>query len=252
MNAFRKTSAVLLVCVLVGGWFVHPAAGQSFKEADQFYKDSKYDEAVEAYEKLLRGGSESGNLYYNLGNSYFKKGDLGRAILNYERAKLFIPHDSDLRSNYDFVRGVLNLPARYSSEIWFFRWLDRLFDGAGLNMLTILVSALWLTMIVLLSAALFLSAFRQFAAPLAGMLAVLLIVCSLALSRKIGYYEHGAVVTANGADAKFEPNSGATTYFKLAEGQSILMLDRSAGWVKILRPDSKIGWVEAADVSAIR
>jgi tetratricopeptide (TPR) repeat protein len=228
------------------------AAAQSFKDANQLYKDSKYGQAIEAYEKISRSGFESGHLYYNLGNSYFKKGELGRALLNYERAKLFIPHDSDLRSNYDFVTGALNVPERYSSEKWFFRWLDRFFDGIGMNGLTILASVLWIVTLLLLAVRLFIPAIKQYAAGGVIVLSALLIVCVVALARKIDYYQHGAIVTSAEVEVKFEPSSGATTYFKLAEGNSVDIIDRSAGWIKIRRPDSKIGWVPASSISSIK
>ncbi|MCU0651254.1 MAG: tetratricopeptide repeat protein [Candidatus Omnitrophica bacterium] len=242
------TVFALLLSVLV------PACsyGQSFKEANQLYKEGRYEQAVEYYESALKQGFESGNLYYNLGNSYFKKGELGRALLNYERAKFFIPHDSDLRSNHDFVRSALDLPKRYSREKWFFRWLDRLFDDMGANGLTLLISAMWISLLALLSAALFMPALKRPSAWLGAFLAVFLIICSIALARKISYYEHGAIVITKEAQAKFEPADSATTYFKLTEGASVMMIDRSQDWVKVRRPDSKIGWVQAASIEKIK
>ena len=252
MTVYSKTIAFLIACVLIMGWFIQPVAAQSFKEANQFYKENKYDQAIAAYEKISQAGFESANLYYNLGNSYCKKGQIGRALLNYERAKIFMPHDGDLRSNYDFVKSVLNVPVRYSCQPWFFRWLDRLFDGIGMNMLTMIVSALWILILVLLSASLFLPAIRQISPLLNGILAVMLIVCSLALARKAYFYQHGAIITDREVEAKFEPQVGATTYFKVFEGNSVLILDRTAGWVKVRRPDGKIGWVAALGICAIR
>jgi tetratricopeptide (TPR) repeat protein len=252
MRINLKTAILCMIisCVVL----IMPAfAGvDDLKDANRFYKENKYDQAVEAYEKLVTSGFESGALYYNLGNSYFKKGELGRALLNYERAKLFIPHDSDLRSNYDFVRGALNVSAQYNSEIFIWRWLDRLFDGVGMNGLAMLVSVLWISILVLMSAVLFMPVLKQYAAPLAVILAVFLIICSTALVRKIGYYERGAIVVASEVEAKFEPGNSATTFFKLTEGNSVLVLDRSSDWVKILRPDSKIGWVPASSIEGIR
>ena len=93
---------------------------------------------------------------------------------------------------------------------------------------------------------------KQYAAPLAAILAVFLIICSAALVRKIGYYEHGAIVVASEVEAKFEPGSSATTYFKLTEGSSVIVLDRSSEWIKIRRPDSKIGWVQASSIEKIK
>jgi len=248
-----KIKQFLFITFFCAAWAVPSAArGQSFQEAGRYYKENNYDRAIEAYDKIRRDGFESGELYYNLGNSYFKKGDLGRALLNFERAKFFIPHDGDLRSNYDYVRSALNSPVRYSYEPWFFRWVDRLFDSIAMNILTIIVSALWISILVLLSAAMFAPAFRRFLFLSAGMLSVFLVICSLSLARKAAFYERGAVIVGGEIEAKFEPASGATTYFKLPEGSPVYALDRSAGWVKIRRPDAKIGWVPSSSVAGIR
>ena len=253
MNARFTVRSFLIVMFVCAGTAMLPAAyGQSFKEASQFYKENKYDQAIEAYEKTLAHGFESGNLYYNLGNSYFKKGELGRALLNYERSRLFIPADSDLRSNYKFVRSLLNVPAGAHGSRWFLKWIDVLFDGVGLNGLTVVVSVLWISILGLLSSYLLLPLLKPYVTPLCAICAAALIVSSVALTRKIGDYEHGAVVIGKEVEAKFEPANGATTYFKLAEGSPVLILDRTAGWVKIRRPDSKIGWVSSGAVAGIR
>ncbi len=244
-----KAAALLLI---LAAWFGHPCEAGYFQDANLLYKNNKYDEAVSAYEKILEGGFESGALYYNLGNSYFKKGDLGRALLNYERAKIFIPHDSDLRSNHNFVRNILNVPPRYSSEPWFLRWLDRSFDGIAMNSLTVLAGALWFLILIILASILWLPSLKRPAVPLAVILAVMLLACSVALGRKAVSYERGALIIAGGVEAKFEPRDGATTYFSIPEGSFVTILDRSGAWVKVRRHDAKIGWVKDKAVAAIR
>ena len=252
MSMRSRTAWLLIMCFLSAAACAPAAHAASFQEANRLYKDNKYDEAIEAYEGIVSSGFESGNLYYNLGNSYFKKGDLGRALLNYERAKVFIPHDSDLRSNYDFVRGLLNVPSRYSWGPWFFRWVDRLFDNIGINALMRTISAFWIFWLLFLSAVLWLAFLRRYAIPVSGIFAIVLIICSTALSRKAEYYERGGIVTDREAEAKFEPQSGATTYFKLTEGNPVLILDRTVGWVKVRRPDNRIGWMQAQSIALIK
>jgi len=78
-----------------------------FVSAGMAYKDGRYESAIERYRTILDGGRESGALYYNFGNSYFKKGNLGKAVLNYERAKRFIPRDSDLNFNDTYVQSQI-------------------------------------------------------------------------------------------------------------------------------------------------
>jgi len=78
-----------------------------FVEAGLFYKKGNYPSAINQYADIISNGKESGQLYYNLGNSYFKNGQLGKAVLNYERALLLIPRDSDLNFNYDYAQASM-------------------------------------------------------------------------------------------------------------------------------------------------
>ena len=112
--------------------------GAIFYQANIYYQEGKFDAAIKSYEKLIDLGLESGNIYYNLGNSYFKKGELGLAVLNYERAKVLMPNDSDLRSNYDFALQALNLEPQLSGG-WFERMVYRLFQAQTIDSLTILL-----------------------------------------------------------------------------------------------------------------
>jgi tetratricopeptide (TPR) repeat protein len=75
-----------------------------FIRANGLYGDGKYAEAATAYEQILAQGIESGAVQYNLGNAYLKAGDVGRAVLAYERARRLIPGDPDLAANLGFAR----------------------------------------------------------------------------------------------------------------------------------------------------
>ena len=77
---------------------------QTKAQADSAYINKDYAQAIEIYESLLQDG-ESGEIYYNLGNAYFKQDELGRAILNYERALLLQPGNADVSANLDIARA---------------------------------------------------------------------------------------------------------------------------------------------------
>jgi hypothetical protein len=102
--AIRRTLGTMVVMVLVfsGG---HPATAQTekwgevFFQANQAYRAGNFREAAEGYHRLIEGGHGSGQIFFNLGNAYYRLDELGEAILNYERAKWSIPRDADLRFN---------------------------------------------------------------------------------------------------------------------------------------------------------
>ena len=101
---------------------------QSLKaEADSAYINKEYAKAIELYESLLEQG-ESGEVYYNLGNSYFKQEELGKAILNYERALLLQPGNSDISANLDIARAKTVDKVNPNPEVFFVAWTRALIN----------------------------------------------------------------------------------------------------------------------------
>src|SRR6266540_3346257 len=90
-HAGRQLASLLsrVIIVVCCAFFVSPVFAQSdaeFAKANQDYAQNNFKEAISGYETLVRSGQWSANAFYNLGNAYFREGDFGRAILNYERA----------------------------------------------------------------------------------------------------------------------------------------------------------------------
>lgn len=212
-----------------------------FTGANSAYKEGHYDAAIENYEKFIAAGFASGNLYYNLGNSYVKKGEFGKAVLNYERARFFIPGDTDLKSNYDYALSSLNAGPRFFGNR-FEKLCDRLFEGVTVDSLVIFLFLVYIFVIAAFTLGLFLRGARVFTKPAIMILAVLFVVALVSLRHKIVYLHTGAVVIGKEADVKFEPLESATTYFKLTNGSNAEIIEKSGDWYKIKRPDGKLGW----------
>jgi len=78
-----------------------------FFEANRAYQNDRFSEAINLYQDLIQNGHGSGHIYYNLGNAYLRNGDLGRAILSYEMARLLIPRDDDLIFNLSYAQSKI-------------------------------------------------------------------------------------------------------------------------------------------------
>ena len=218
-----------------------------FVRANMAYKQAKYDEAISDYESILSKGYDNGNLYYNLGNSYFKKGLLGKAVLNYERARFFMPNDSDLRSNYEYVLSLTYLAHERSGGNWFVRGIDKLFSGVNCNFIACVLSACFCLVILIIILRMTFPQRRKFYKILLFLILIIFIPAMLAFNRKLDYFDKSAVIISKETEAKFGPLQDATTFFMLPEGSKVKILDQTFDWFKIRRFDGKEGWVAKSD-----
>ena len=105
MTNIRRLINVLMLGLLVFAGSTH--AGEiedQFKRANEYYAAKRYDGAIDRYHDVLRKGVESSVVFYNLGNAYFKNGDLGHAVLYYMKARRLNPSDEDIQHNLEFAR----------------------------------------------------------------------------------------------------------------------------------------------------
>lgn len=101
-------------------------------EGDSAYMRNDYISAIQIYEALLSKG-EAADVYYNLGNSYYKAGDIARAILNYERALLLQPGNSDIRANLEIARSKTIDKVEAVPEIFFVSWINSLVNSMSVD-----------------------------------------------------------------------------------------------------------------------
>src|SRR5262249_59285760 len=97
--------------VAARAWAAAPAESPKtvFFRGNSLYSEERYAEAAAQYEQILGEGLASGSLYFNLGNAYFKAGDVGRAMLNYERARRLMPGDPDLVANLAYASSLADV-----------------------------------------------------------------------------------------------------------------------------------------------
>jgi len=223
----------------------------AFLKANKFYEQAKYDKAVSEYEKLLDKGFESGSLYYNLGNCHLKKGELGKAILSYERAKRIIPRDRDLQANYKYARSLIKGEALKPARIWIVRLKESFFDQFTVDGITIILSFLYILLVLFIISAIILKISKAKAGIIAAVLGILLIVSVLALSERIFSLKRQAVVIQDKIEVRFEPFDKATVYFTLYEGEKVLVISSKDSWLKVKRADKKAGWVKSLGLEKI-
>ena len=97
-------------------------------EADSAYINNDFTNAAELYESILKNKGESADIYYNLGNSYYKMNNIAKAVLNYERALLLNPGNNDIRFNLELARSKTVDKVIPSSKMFFVTWTQSLIN----------------------------------------------------------------------------------------------------------------------------
>ncbi len=225
--------------------------GYIFSGANALYEKGEYDKAIAEYEKIVEMGFESGNLYYNIGNCYFKNGRLGKAILNYEKAERLIPRDKDLESNYKYANSMVKYNMPEAGKICIVRFADKFSGEFTINELTILMSIIYvLIVLVVIAYVIFKTHKRNFNAAV-SILILIFALCCFSFHAKLFRLNREAVIIKENASAKFEPFDRATTHFKIYEGMKVYVLSSKSSWYKIRRPDGKTGWVKKESIELI-
>ena len=224
-----------------------------FYNANNFYKQAKYDEAVKEYEQILKRGFESGNLYYNLANSYLKEGALGKAVLNYERAKQLIPRDKDLESNYRYAVSLMVQNIETPQISWLRKPADKFYRQFTLNEITALLGIICALIFLILTVRIFLRGdrLRRYSLISVFILILFLVAGSFSFHERVSSLGREAVVVVKKTEAKFSPFDRATTHFTLYEGAKVYILLSEDDWNKVKRVDKKIGWVKKTSLEVI-
>jgi tetratricopeptide (TPR) repeat protein len=219
--------------------------------ANQLYENGRYPEAAQTYEQLIAQGWQDTMVYYNLGNAYYRQADMGRAILNYERAARLAPRDADIRANLQLACEQI---------------VDQITaDDSTLNQLTVFARS-WLTLnemavaavaVWFLLTACWLVYRRRRTAVWRGLVlltAVLLLGGIFSLGTRL--YEEstrpvGIVVAAETAVSS-GPGEQYPDQFTVHSGTAVHILEQRPQWTRITLPGDQLqGWVPVGVVTAV-
>lgn len=221
-------------------------------QAEKNYDKKLYKKAIESYEQLIKDGYSSSELFYNLGNAYYRDNQLGKAIFNYERSKKIDPNDVDVKNN---------LSIAYSKTIDKIEVKENFFVAAvKTNILSSFSTVIWAWFTIIISFLVFLFLYLFFAGPsvlvkrisffvTVVLLVVFFIVYALGNSAKNAKIENSfAVITSPQVKIFTEPTVGSLSKFNLHEGTRVKIIEFNAEWVLIKLENGNEGWLKASDV----
>jgi len=211
-----------------------------FFQGGALYAEGRYADAASLYEGIRSAGRESGALYFNLGNAYFKAGDTGRAILTYERARRVLPRDPAVPANLAFARALTDPPLDQPL------WARLVFPLAGRMTSDELLGVAAVTQTILFLG-LATARLGRRTVPIALRLGggiVVAVALSSAVYRLVRVdLPHFAVVTTD-ATVRFEPSPAGTAHFAARPGAMLRVLGQRDQWLQVARGDGARGWVQ--------
>jgi tetratricopeptide (TPR) repeat protein len=244
-SAFRKILSFLFLFLVQCATLNAADAPSHFEQANRLYEQGKYSEAASLYESMIKAGRHSSAVFFNLGNCYFKSGNLGRALLNYRVAERIAPRDPDIQGNLRFTRERVPGGNSLDEPIW-----KRAMLYFTLNELAVFCSALFWGWAALACA----TALRPDLKPklrtyfigvqLALAVAILALVLAWFASRG-----RIAIVTASQATVHLGPVAESQAAFTALNGVELKLLARRDDWLQVTDRSDRSGWVVATNVA---
>ena len=230
-------------------------ADSLFADANELYKKGDYTEAIELYKKVEEFQVHSDDLYYNLGNSYYKLNKVASSIYYYEKALKLNPTNSDVITNLAFAKRMKIDAIEVMPKTIFQKFSDSFIYKLTYN------SWAWLAVILsFIGAILFLlyhfsySSGKKLLYFNTSILSAILLIFAVAFAYKAYDYEENtksAIIFKQTTEIKNAPTLTSDTVFELHEGTKVQVLDAIDDWKKIKLADGKIGWIVADDMKEI-
>jgi tetratricopeptide (TPR) repeat protein len=231
------------------------AQKEAIDQANKLYKAGNYEAAAMHYEDIVQKYGVSAELYYNTANAYYKTGEVGRSILNYERALRLAPNYDDAEANLELaqtkiVDNIVQVPPFFVK-----RWIDNIIKLLSIDQWYVLSVIL---LIITLSCFLFFvfgnsMIIRKITFYAAFILLAITIVTIIFTSvRHNQLMNHNeAIIMSGTVTIKSSPDKSGTDLFQLHEGTKVSIKSALDQWIEIKVGNGNIGWIEAKDIEKI-
>ena len=243
---------LLLAMICFGGT---SAKAVTKNNADTEYQKGNYQQAIRDYEEILKNG-ESAEIYFNLGNAYYRTDNITKAVLNYERARLLSPGDDDINFNLQFARSKTIDKITPESEMFFITWYKSLVNFTSVDNwaktgILCIVMALLLVLLYLFGPQLMLRKIGFFGGL--AFFVIFLLSNLFAFQQKQALDNRtGAIIMTPSVNIKKTPAKNSADQFVLHEGTRVDIIDKGmTDWRCIRVGDGREGWIETKAIEEI-
>ncbi len=220
---------------------------------NQNYLDGKYEMAVESYHSIIDSGYSSAELYYNLGNAYYKSHDITMALVKYEKARILKPNDPEINHNLEIAREFVVDRIEVLPEFFLrkaYVGFVKIFDADIWALVSVITFGLAL---VLFLAYFFLNQlFFRKVSFWAGVLFILIAASTFvfALQQNNLVTKHNqAIILTPSVTIKSSPDEDSgTDLFLLHEGTKVTISDELGNWREVVLSDGNSGWLKESDL----
>ncbi|WP_435254089.1 tetratricopeptide repeat protein [Tenacibaculum sp. A30] len=226
-----------------------------FSNANSLYKEGNYEEAIKLYKQIESQNIASSELYYNLGNCYYKLNKVAPTIYNYEKALQLNPLNEDAKNNLIFAKRLTldRIEALPKSVFQKFNenYLQKLTYNAW-AIVTVVISFIASILFLLFYFAYSPNKKRLYFST--SIISFLLLIISITIT--YSQYSQSkntieAIIFTEEISIKNEPTSNSDEVFTLHEGTKVLVLDSVDNWKKIKLADGKIGWTQSKNLKEL-
>jgi len=238
---------LVAVCCFMVGMSIAQDPQTLISEGNKAYSEGLYTDAIEHYQQVTGAGWESPQLYYNLGNAYFKLDDYPHAILWYERARRLDPGNEDISFNLNVANSKIADKIEPLPVLFYVRWyqsLVGLFPVGGWAVQTIIFFFLTLTAVLL-----YLYARRLILRKTGFWGGIIFLILTLFTLLFSGSGTHRlntlreAIVFDPTITVKSSPDEKSIDLFVLHEGTKVQLIDQIGTWYEIRIANGSVGWL---------
>lgn len=217
-------------------------------QANQLYNQNQFREAAEMYERVITGGVKNGHLYFNLGNTYFRMGNLPSAILNYAKAQTLLPRDEDIEANLEYAirQTVDQLDGRKSHAIE-----SILFWIQDLNLNEHLLALFWINLIFWIALAFRLHYQTSTTQSARNILLTFLLLALISTGFRWNQEtdQSTGVILPQQIDVYSGWNTTTVVLFQLHQGTLVSISQEKENWYEIELPGEKKGWTLKSNIA---
>ena len=240
----------LIVCLNV------QAVGEfNLDKADEAYTAGSYDTALEIYNSALDKGYESADLYYNVANCYFRKGELAASILNYERALKLDPSHDDAKHNLEFAESRTVDKIDSLGSVFLVDWWNAIANITSADAWVWIAISLFVVLLVSLSLYIFVRKMwvRKvgFSVAIVALFFTIISILCAYTRYEVETSKSEAIVFSQTVTIKSSPDSSGNDLFILHEGTKVNIKSTLGEWVEISTSDGNSGWMPASAIEVI-